>query len=711
MQDWSLEFGNGSYPYFLLIGIALIVMVGAYYRKTAPELPSSLKLFLFVFRTLSIILIVLFLCLPTLVVTNERVTGQKLAVLIDNSGSMGFSDDGVSRSRQLQSIFNEFESGVSAGNLIAFSFSDSITRLPSMAVPPPDSNLTALGDAIREIATLQNSFDIGGMLVVSDGISNYGSDPSYEAMRAGIPISAIALGDTIPMPDISIEDVKAPEVVYRGEQIDFDLTLKSDMQNDIQAELETYSGKKRLRSQTVLLPRGGAAKDVRISIPADSIGRFNYRFDLRSNFPEHLTNNNSKAASVQILKDKLKIFLIGETPNWEFSFMKRILSSNNKYSISSYLPGKGSKKILLPADEGFNEYDCIFLVGCGNETYSRYGSVISNLIGAGKLNVMMGLSTASAKSGFGAILKGIGLSSGGNDLVSVKGEFSPQVHNKTIPDPLLRPLLDNSASDFSNLPPILFRFVGLHPESDWEVVMNSRAGDGTEEPLLLKRAMNGNRVVILNGGPIWRWDFYMNRADKPDSRYKFIIENIVTWLTVGGQIRPIEVSTDKPIYNSGDRVRFKGRILDDNYRPINEAGVVVKLAGKYGNEIVFELQNTKDGNYEGGPGRLFSGEYIYQAYVTVSGDTIKTLGSFDVDEFSEEYRSLTANRKLLREITSNTGGVYFDVEKNPRGPFPLRKGSIVEKAALNIYSLPAALAIVLILLAIEWAVRKKRQLP
>jgi len=204
----------------------------------------------------------------------------------------------------------------------------------------------------------------------------------------------------------------------------------------------------------------------------------------------------------------------------------------------------------------------------------------------------------------------------------------------------------------------------------------------------------------------------MNRADKPDSRYKFIIENIVTWLTVGGQIRPIEVSTDKPIYNSGDRVRFKGRILDDNYRPINEAGVVVKLAGKYGNEIVFELQNTKDGNYEGGPGRLFSGEYIYQAYVTVSGDTIKTLGgSFDVDEFSEEYRSLTANRKLLREITSNTGGVYFDVEKNPRGPFPLRKGSIVEKAALNIYSLPAALAIVLILLAIEWAVRKKRQLP
>jgi len=341
MQDWSLEFGNGSYPYFLLIGIALIVMVGAYYRKTVPELPSSLKLFLFVFRTLSIILIVLFLCLPTLVVTNERVTGQKLAVLIDNSGSMGFSDDGVSRSRQLQSIFNEFESGVSAGNLIAFSFSDSITRLPSMAVPPPDSNLTALGDAIREIATLQNSFDIGGMLVVSDGISNYGSDPSYEAMRAGIPISAIALGDTIPMPDISIEDVKAPEVVYRGEQIDFDLTLKSDMQNDIQAELETYSGKKRLRSQTVLLPRGGAAKDVRISIPADSIGRFNYRFDLRSNFPEHLTNNNSKAASVQILKDKLKIFLIGETPNWEFSFMKRILSSNNKYSISSYLPGKG----------------------------------------------------------------------------------------------------------------------------------------------------------------------------------------------------------------------------------------------------------------------------------------------------------------------------------------------------------------------------------
>jgi hypothetical protein len=728
MQDWYLELGNNAYPYIIVIGVVIAVIAAFYYRRTVPDLPPGLKIFLFALRALSILLIALLLCFPTIVYTDQKPTGSKLAVLIDNSGSIGFSDGDSSRADRIRRFVEDNGINQEAGRII-FTFTDTLARMDTYDNPAPESSLTDIGGAIRNVmrenayTSQDRPLDIGGILLISDGAATTGPDPVFEAVRTGLPVSAVGLGDTTKIPDIAIDNIRAPEIVYRGEEIDFDLLLKSDFDRSVDALLELYRGVRRYESRKVSLPGGGSVKEIRISVPADSVGHFNYKFTLKGDFKEHFTGNNTRSKSVQVLKDRLKILLAGEKPGWEFTFLKRILESNDKYEVSPVLPlagqaGKGGRTILgsYPVHPG--DYDCVVLVGCGNNIYNRLGSDMIKMIETGNLSCLLYLSSETPTSRFDRILTELGLKKGRQRIFAAGGEFIPEVVNSSIPDPLLRLPKGDYNRIFSSMPPLRYRLIGLDTDDDWEIVINSyTADDRTTMPLLMRRARGGNayasrdRIVVFNGGPLWRWDLYAKRSATDDSSYGVMIDNIVSYLTVGGQIEPIEVSTDRNLYDSGSEVLFNARVFDENYHPLDESAVLVSLRKKGGEEFGLELRKTGDGIFEGGAGRVSPGNYDYTARVTVAGDTVRTLhGTFTVQQFSEEFRTVAADRNILREIAEATGGVYLDIEDRPSEPFPLKSGVITEKKAASMASLSVILIVLIILLALEWAVRKRKQL-
>lgn len=712
MDNWYIQFGNSSYPYLFALAFLLIALSAFYYRRTIPQLSFGMRVFLFALRSLAIILVIIFLCFPSLILTETRSTGDKLAILIDRSGSMEFEEQAQSRLTEVKSSLESKVLPKLDKEALIYSFSDSILNHRTVDEISPDSNLTALGNAIKALRNSDNALDIGGILIVSDGNSNLGSDALREALRADIPISAIGVGDTIPIPDISVEDIRAPEIVYRGEEIDITAILKSDIEDEITANLSLYQGKKRIKTQTVMLPGGGAEKEVELSVDADSVGQFNYRLSISSDFKEQFTKNNTRSLSIQVLKDRLKILLVAEKPGWEYSFLKRELLTNDKYQVSSYVPGPGNRMIESPETVELDAYDCVILIGCGAETYNRFGRDIGNLYGSGNLNAAFFLSPNSAQNPFRRILRQTELIYEGASPIAQNGQFIPDVVNENIPDPLLRLPDGEKHNEFADMPPIQYQILMLQPAEQWDIVINGRTEDGRISPLLMKSTASGNRLTVFNGGPTWRWHFYMNRKDEPDRKYSHLINNIVTWLTVAGQTKPIDLNTDKRLYMSGEQVKFRGRVLDENYRPIDRSSILVKLRDESGNEISFELARLDEGNFEGSPWRLTAGSYNYRAYAVVSGDTIETLdGGFQVEQFSEEYRTVTANRKLLREIADVSGGIYWDIEDDAENPIPLKQDSITEKNPINLASLPAALIAALLLLVVEWAVRKRKQLP
>ncbi|MCP4632853.1 MAG: hypothetical protein GY855_07985 [candidate division Zixibacteria bacterium] len=711
MENWYFEFNNDAYPYILALGGFLIILTLVYYRRTIPQLPTGWKITLTVFRSIVMLLISLLLCFPSLVLTEGRFTGRKLAVLIDKSGSMAFEENGTVRMESVRKYIENKNSKILNEEIVLLPFSSYLDEDVRDSTIKPDSNLTSIGSAIKSVISSDHLLEIGGILIISDGVNNLGPDPVFEAIRSGVPVSAIGVGDTLPLMDIAIDDVKSQEIVYRGENIDFELFLRSDISNEVKAVVELYDGSRKLKTTTVSLPGGGAIQDFKLSIPADSIGEFNYRFVLKGDFAEKFTGNNYRSTAVTVLKDRVNLLLAGEKPEWEYTFLKRILISNDKYKVSNYLPGVGGKKILIADNDNVSDYDCIIIVGSADNTYSKYSGMLSNLLKVGKLKVFLLLSPETAGSRFELILRKIGIISSNGKLHALTGQFLPEVENRPLPDALLRTEKGRNQVPFSELPPVGYRLNGFTPDQDWDVVINSVSDRGDLEPLLMKGNIKGNRIVVMNGGPIWKWYFYMQRPGYNEENYSILIENIVTWLTVGGQAEPIGISTDKRLYNAGDDVRFSARVFDDNYRAIMGSSVIVNINDDNGKRIL-ELREIDDGIFEGAGRRLPAGEYKYSAEVSTDGKHAKTIdGSFKIQKYSEEYRRINADRRLLMEIAQKSGGKYYNIEDVPTESFPLKRDKITIRNPINIASLPAIIIIMILLLAVEWAVRKRKQLP
>ncbi|MBD3168576.1 MAG: hypothetical protein GF307_03765 [candidate division Zixibacteria bacterium] len=712
MNHWYFEFSNGAYPYIIAIGLVFVVISAFYYRHTIPRLSTALKTMLFVFRALAIMAIALLMCFPTLVFTEEKTTGDKIAVMIDKSGSMGFEEDGITRMEKAKRLSSTLNSFGNRQQLLYFTFSDTLKEVSDISSIAHDSSLTSLSGAIQNLMKSEHALDIGGILLVSDGGNNFGSDPVFQSSRAGVPVSAIALGDTTPVPDISIDYINSPDIVYRGEDIGIEAVLKSDIDKPIDARLELYRGNRRIKTQNVLLPGGGSAKRIILTAEADSVGVFEYRLALGSDYKERFTANNYRSVSVNILKDRLNILLAGGNPSWNFSFLKKELEANDKYNISYYLPGKTPKLIFKPQKDGIENFDCVIFTDIGNDTYNRYGSDIDRLLDAGRLNAFFVLSPQSNTGRIQRLLRKIELLEENKRCYSTDGQFIPEVVNQSIPDALLKLPEGNSYQKFSSMPPLKYQLIGLNPGDKWQIAIKTSMQNARNIPALLHSVINGNRIVVFNGGPLWRWDFYMNRGEAPDTSAGIMIDNIITYLTVGGQSEPIDITTDKRLYSSGEQVNFRARMLDENYRPLEGGTVMVQLRREDSPSPSFEIFPVEKGNFEGSPGRLPAGDYSYNAYFTVGGDTLETKsGSFKVQSYSEEFRSLTANRELLRKIASASGGNYYDVENIDDLDIPKNQGSIKLQNPYRLASLPVILVIIIALLALEWGVRKRRQLP
>ncbi|MEQ8241116.1 MAG: hypothetical protein RIA69_18005, partial [Cyclobacteriaceae bacterium] len=111
-------------------------------------------------------------------------------------------------------------------------------------------------------------------------------------------------------------------------------------------------------------------------------------------------------------------------------------------------------------------------------------------------------------------------------------------------------------------------------------------------------------------------------------------------------------------------------------------------------------------------GGLEEGIYSYKASVNIGGlEKFVEEGQFLVEENKLENVLLTANHDLLRNISRNSGGEYYHFNRFDEVTAQLKnaqyKGLIkTEKSLLPLISALWYILIIILLLTIEWVVRK-----
>jgi hypothetical protein len=189
---------------------------------------------------------------------------------------------------------------------------------------------------------------------------------------------------------------------------------------------------------------------------------------------------------------------------------------------------------------------------------------------------------------------------------------------------------------------------------------------------------------------------------------------MVLWLTRSDEFKPVRVAVEGGVAHVGEPLRLRVWVYDEYFQPLPDAEVHLTLSGPNGKSAPLAAHPESSGVFaaEVTPDEL--GKLAVSALALRRGKKVgEDRLSVDVTENLSEEEDLRPNFDLLKEMAQATGGVFMPLDQfTPElwKEFSNRANLGTGRKVL-LWNSPWLLAAALILLGIEWWMRKRRGLP
>ncbi|CUS91772.1 hypothetical protein [Candidatus Kryptobacter tengchongensis] len=269
-----------------------------------------------------------------------------------------------------------------------------------------------------------------------------------------------------------------------------------------------------------------------------------------------------------------------------------------------------------------------------------------------------------------------------------------------------------------NILPPIFKLRGSFSPSAGSIVLAKARYQNveTDEPLIIANQLDGRKSVAILCYGIWRWKLMTAPNKEFEGIFENFVNNLVRWLIAPVEEEFVKFKIAKDFFTEDEKIEFSAQVYSEDYSPISEAEVRVKILNQLDEEVIREikLEQISPGVYSGGV-YLSKGDYRYEVNVSSrSGKVLKNfVGRFTVGEAEIEYLNTRVDSKLLREIASKTNGVFLSSDEiDALGKLIASisdfKPSIIEKKReYFLWSRFEPLIMVIIFLSVEWFMRKK----
>ena len=163
-------------------------------------------------QTLLAALVLVLLWQPAITVAELKPQQNIIAVLVDDSRSMGITEDGSTR--QAQAV-KALQNGVLANLNRSFQtrlyrVDDVPARIDSLKDLQPNAPSTRIGDSLKQLSEETSDLPIGAVVLLSDGDDNAGGigADAINALRARhIPVHTVGFGREHAAHDVELDDV------------------------------------------------------------------------------------------------------------------------------------------------------------------------------------------------------------------------------------------------------------------------------------------------------------------------------------------------------------------------------------------------------------------------------------------------------------------------------------------------------------------------
>jgi len=681
---------SGGILYYGIVSVLLLLSAGtAYYTYRKEEISKFKKAILVSLRTVSLFLILFLLLNPFTEYGKKSPIKPANVLLIDKSLSGTLED----RNEKIKKAILNLESGNSELKYILFGSK----LLKQVKEYGEDSTSyykysTNLARTLDDINAYED-FQVNSFTVISDGQINEGSNLVQTAQKFNVPFHYVLTGDTLQKKDLVLRRINYNKQVFVNSLSKVFVTINSfGYDKDIKVNL--YENGIKVRTNVVKASIGVYDYETYFDLISSNQDIKKYIVEIENSGDEITTINNSETFYVKYTDNSIKVLMIAGNPSYDLSSMKQAFSTTENFK-TDYRIQKQSNEYYDGGLPEFRNYDAVVLNGFPTDVTSE--EQISDI--KKKLNdynlplIFINSSNTSFDK----------LRELQNSLPFIVNDISKKEFTSSI---------RITVNDVTERAEQLRKF-NVYPQSyfykeAFSVKPNSTILGLTvqnSEPAIVVDNTSGTRSAGFLGYGYYKWNL------NPQGNYNFLQGLISTLinLTVDESTKErFILKANKDYFAVSENVQFTSYFKDAD--PLKKYAVKLTISGAGKNDVI-ELSQSSKNNFQGEYIPFEKGDYTVKGDLYENGNyTASTTIKLSAGDAVEEFKETRANDAILKELAFRTRGENLTnrSKQDLDGILKVnteRISTVSEKVLFRKSFL--YLILILVLLSIEWYIRKR----
>lgn len=710
--------------FFILVMLLLVLSGIAWisYRRTVPPISPRVRTLLVSLRITAYVLIAVLFLDPRCAREGETRDTAIVAVAVDRSQSMQLpagdhEPEGKDRFDAALALAGRIDSSVTArgGSVRRFYFADDLVPAGADTVTPGGLATDIIGSlhALHEKLEGENCTAV---VLITDGV-----ETSPSLLVRDLPplrIFTIGLGDTVPPQDVRMGAVAYSPIVRVPSRQVLRTTLINSGPESRRVRVRLMEQDVVVTERDVTVAAGGGATSVELPVDLTQPGRTAFRVEMMVEGPDAEPGNNMREVVIDAEKAEVSVLVVDQLPAWEHAFLTGLLKRQEMISFDVIGPrGRTDRDGFIDPDRFaavLGDYDVLVLSTLdggfiGPQEAAAIDRFVTDL-GKGMLVLPGSESLFERTAGWNRL----------EPILPVTGTPPCRfifAYTEVVPGEQaalnaatadLMPLL--SRTEWQERNPLLGYHSTLARKPGAEELLVTRK---QRMPALVYGTAGSGRVALVGAGPLWRWKFLPGEGGVYDQ----LLLRLLDLLARGDDTNRFSLIAKKRLFEAGEPIDLFAELFDAKMQPVTGVPVRLEIAriDSSGRDVPLRGVQMKragadDSRYTATIAPLAAGRYRLQAETELQDRSLQSDPmEITVSKVSVELQRVVQQNRVLETIAKRTGGRYSpgsvparfldNIPVNPR-----TRNTVTE---LSLRSDGMVFGVILLLLAVEWVIRKR----
>ncbi|MFT3786771.1 MAG: hypothetical protein QM770_11490 [Tepidisphaeraceae bacterium] len=524
--------------------------------------------------------------------------------------------------------------------------------------------------------------------------------------------------------DVSVISMDVPPIAFKDDAVSVPIMLRAVGVKGQHATLTAKLGDEVVARREIAFDADGPRTEtIQFTPKADGDRTLTVRVSPLAS--EAVLQNNERAEPLSVLSRKIRVLLVDRQPRFDFKFLQAALLRDRRVELKCVLLegdpeiARAEQTAYLPAFpatlKALAEYDLVVLGDVGpsdlpSDAPKSLHDFISQL--GGGFACVAGAARGPAAWNATPLANALPVQATNVTAPAVASAASALDRTSAGSASGLLDLSADAADDallWKGLPGVWWVAPSVRAKPAAQVLVQSRTTDGTSSrPVIVLQQYGLGQSLYIGTDELWRW-----RRNVGDRYYARLWGQFVQRLALAhllGQNKRTQIAVDGRTFEPGATVVVHARLFDADIHPIVRPSVRAEATDGNGVSQQITLWQVPDQ-----PG-AYRGEFVPSAVGHYSIHMLDTdepgQATLDVVDPSRELTDIALNESLLQQIVNLSGGAFVreeDLAKLP-GMIESKRTPVRATVELQLWSSPGVFLTLLLLMCLEWLLRRWWQL-